>query len=136
MNRGEAFNVYDEDGKFLKDGKKLNEALWGIIVQAFKHSADNKATIDPKESLHDFFQERVQEMFPAIEESRERKIMMQMTEMWGAFVGSPVQTQSLKFFWLEECIDGGKYSAWQASLLNVVHIPASSNVNNLRNWKH
>jgi predicted NAD/FAD-dependent oxidoreductase len=26
--------------------------------------------------------------------------------MWGAFVGSPIQRQSLKFFWLEECIDG------------------------------
>jgi predicted NAD/FAD-dependent oxidoreductase len=26
--------------------------------------------------------------------------------MWGAFVGSPIQTQSLRFFWLEECIDG------------------------------
>ena len=25
---------------------------------------------------------------------------------WGAFVGSPVQNQSLKFFWMEECIDG------------------------------
>ncbi|PVH74171.1 FAD/NAD(P)-binding domain-containing protein [Cadophora sp. DSE1049] len=103
---GESFNVFDEDGKFLKGGEKLNEALWGIIMQAFKHSAENTATIDPKESLHDFFLEKVQEMFPTKEESRERETMLQMTEMWGAFVGSPVQTQSLKFFWLEECIDG------------------------------
>jgi len=106
MNRGEAFNVFDEDGKLLKDGEKLNEALWGVIIQAFKHSADNTASIDPKESLYDFFVEKVQEMFPTKEEARERETMLQMTEMWGAFVGSPVQTQSLKFFWLEECIDG------------------------------
>lgn len=86
----------------------MNEALWGIIVQAFKHSADNTATIDPKESLYDFFVEKVQEMFPTKEEARERETMLQLTEMWGAFVGSPVQTQSLKFFWLEECIDGGR----------------------------
>ncbi|KAL2073422.1 hypothetical protein VTL71DRAFT_10746 [Oculimacula yallundae] len=105
-NWGEAFNVFDADGKLLKDGKSLNEALWGIIVQAFKHSADNTATIDPKESLYDFFLEKVQEKFPSKDEARERDIMMQMTEMWGAFVGSPVQNQSLKFFWLEECIDG------------------------------
>ena len=26
--------------------------------------------------------------------------------MWGAFVGSPVSSQSLKYFWLEECIEG------------------------------
>ena len=29
-----------------------------------------------------------------------------MAQMWGAYVGSPVQRQSLKFFWLEECIEG------------------------------
>ncbi|KAG4433717.1 hypothetical protein IFR05_010798 [Cadophora sp. M221] len=103
---GEGFNIFDEDGKILKDGKSLNDTMWGIIVQAFKHSADNTTTIDPKESLYDFFLEKVEEIFPGKDESREREIMMQMTEMWGAFVGSPVQTQSLKFFWLEECIDG------------------------------
>ena len=26
--------------------------------------------------------------------------------MWGAYVGSPVERQSLKFFFLEECIEG------------------------------
>ncbi|KAH9220917.1 hypothetical protein DL95DRAFT_328955 [Leptodontidium sp. 2 PMI_412] len=103
---GEGFNIFDEDGKLLEDGKSLNDTMWGIIVQAFKHSADNTATIDPRESLYDFFLEKVQEIFPSQDESGEREIMMQMTEMWGAFVGSPVQTQSLKFFWLEECIDG------------------------------
>ncbi|CZT44246.1 related to anon-37cs protein [Rhynchosporium secalis] len=102
----ESFNIFDEDGKLVKDGKELNDTLWGIIVQAFKHSAENTATIDPKESLYDFFLEKVQGIFPSKDESKEREIMMQMTEMWGAFVGSPVQTQSLKFFWLEECIDG------------------------------
>ncbi|KAH7356899.1 hypothetical protein BKA65DRAFT_217148 [Rhexocercosporidium sp. MPI-PUGE-AT-0058] len=103
---GESFNIFDEDGKLLKDGMSLNNTMWGIIVKAFKHSADNTATIGPKESLYDFFLEKVQEIFPSKDESRKREIMMQMTEMWGAFVGSPVQTQSLKFFWLEECIDG------------------------------
>ncbi|KAK5150390.1 hypothetical protein LTR16_012680, partial [Cryomyces antarcticus] len=29
-----------------------------------------------------------------------------MAEMWGAFVGTSIQRQSLKFFWLEECIEG------------------------------
>lgn len=27
--------------------------------------------------------------------------------MWGAFVGDPIERQSLKFFFLEETIDGG-----------------------------
>lgn len=117
MTRGEEFNIFDEDGKLLEDGKSLNDTMWGIIVQAFKHSADNTATIDPRESLYDFFLEKVQEIFPSQDESGEREIMMQMTEMWGAFVGSPVRTQSLKFFWLEECIDGGMYSSFCKDML-------------------
>jgi hypothetical protein len=84
--------------------------MWGIIVQAFKHSAAHSSTIDPKDSLYDFFVERVQEAFPTDSE-RQQKIVLQMSEMWGAFVGSPVERQSLKFFWLEECIDGGMFSS-------------------------
>ena len=50
-------------------------------------------------------------MFPSqiendAETQRNRDTILRMAEMWGAFVGSPIQTQSLKFFWLEECIDG------------------------------
>ncbi|KAJ5054330.1 uncharacterized protein L3040_000606 [Drepanopeziza brunnea f. sp. 'multigermtubi'] len=103
---GDGFNVFDENGKFLENGKSLNETLWGFIVEAFKYSASNSTTIDPKLSLYDFFAEKIQDIFPGSEEAKQSKTLMQMAEMWGAFVGSPVQKQSLKFFWLEECIDG------------------------------
>jgi hypothetical protein len=84
--------------------------MWGIVVQAFRHSADNTSTIDPEESLCDFFSKKVKEVFPdQTNHERQRKLVMQMSELWGAFVGSPVTRQSLKFFWLEECIDGGMY---------------------------
>jgi hypothetical protein len=101
-------NVFGENGKLLQDGRSLIDAMWGIIVQAFKYSTRNTSTIDSQESLYDFFEKKVQEAFPVdsgLEEQRE--IVMQMSELWGAFVGSPVTRQSLKFFWLEECIDGG-----------------------------
>jgi len=104
---GEIDHIFDEDGKIIKDGSALSEAMWGIIVQAFKYSSENTSTIDPKKSLYDFFGEKVQETFPAEKDSDKQKKIMQMAEMWGAFVGSPVRTQSLKFFWLEECIEGG-----------------------------
>ena len=35
-----------------------------------------------------------------------RALLLQEAEAWGAFVGGPIQRQSLKFFWLEECIEG------------------------------
>ena len=104
---GEKAHTFNEDGILLQDGRSLSDAMWGIIVQAFKHSAENTATIDPEESLHDFFVVKVKELFPQDNSEGQRKIVMQMSELWGAFVGSPITTQSLKFFWLEECIDGG-----------------------------
>ena len=36
------------------------------------------------------------------------KLIFQMARMWGDFVGEPIEKQSLRFFWLEECIEGGK----------------------------
>jgi len=102
-------NVFDENGDLLTDGTQLSEDMWGIIIKAFQHSAKNTSTIDPKHSLLDFFKEKVQEIIPTgVDADRQRKIILQLAEFWGAFVGSPVTQQSLKFFWLEECIDGGK----------------------------
>jgi len=103
-------NLFDEDGNLLPDGGTLSGLMWDIVVQAFKHSAKNTATIDPKESLYDFFLKKAEEKFPGDGEVelKRKKIVMQMSEQWGAFVGSSVEKQSLKFFWLEECIDGGQ----------------------------
>jgi len=31
-----------------------------------------------------------------------------MSEMWGAYIGDPVQRQSLRFAWMEEVCGGGE----------------------------
>ena len=82
--------------------------MWDIVLEAFEYSAKNTSTIDPQLSLYDFFEEKVKERFPdATKHEHQRKIVMQFSRMWGAMVGSPVYQQSLKYFWLEECIEGG-----------------------------
>jgi hypothetical protein len=86
------------------------EEMWGIIVEAFKISANETSSLDANKSLFDFFEQKVLERFPSGNDvERSRKLVLQLAEIWGAFVGSSVRTQSLKFFWLEECIDGGNY---------------------------
>ena len=84
--------------------------MWDIVQAAFKHSNKYSAEIDPSESLLDFFKVKLKELIPESTEDwqRTREIVLQMADLWGAFVGSPVERQSLKFFWLEECIEGGK----------------------------
>ncbi|KAI0134522.1 flavin-containing amine oxidoreductase [Xylariales sp. AK1849] len=102
--------VFNEDGKLLAlaDGEIYSSIMWDIIQEAFAHSNKNSATISPDESLWDFFKKevirRIPESKPDFEKKRE--FVFQMAETWGAFIGSPIFNQSLKFFWLEECIDG------------------------------
>ena len=97
---GELFNVDDSD--------KYADTMWSIVQDAFEHSNQNGRTISEKESLHDFFIEKVKEKIPESEAdwARKREIVMQTSELWGAFVGSAIERQSLKFFWMEECIEG------------------------------
>lgn len=106
--------VYDEEGALfpVKDGERYSEIMWSIILEAFRYSEKHCAEISPDKSLYDFFQQRILEAIPETEHDygRRREIVMHMSELWGAFVGSPITGQSLKFFWLEECIEGGAYS--------------------------
>lgn len=82
----------------------FSELVWGVIADAFKYS-NECATIPPDRSLKDFFIEKVGEKGLTDDENR---VVLQMAEMWGAFIGDPIDRQSLKNFYLEECIDGGR----------------------------
>ncbi|WDK19892.1 flavin-containing amine oxidoreductase [Colletotrichum graminicola] len=102
--------VFDEGGELfdLDESEVYSTIMWDIVQDAFKHSNKNSADIHPDESLWDFFQHKVVEKIPDTDEdhARKRSIVLQVAELWGAFTGSPIETQSLKFFWLEECLDG------------------------------
>ena len=63
----------------------------------------------------DFFKSEVQAKGLDDQTSR---LVLQMAQMWGDFVGEPIEKQSLKFFWLEECIEGGIQSDLPHSLSN------------------
>lgn len=103
--------VFSESGTLFQvdEGERYAGMMWDIIQDAFKHSNKASGGIPSNKSLADFFQEKVVEKIPESEPAfaRKREIVLQMSGMWGAFVGSPVQRQSLKYFWLEECIEGG-----------------------------
>lgn len=102
--------VFNEEGVLygLQEGEEYSTMMWDIVQAAFKHSNKNSTEIGPDESLLDFFKIKLAELIPETTKSwqRKREIVLQMADLWGAFVGSPVEKQSLKFFWLEECIEG------------------------------
>jgi hypothetical protein len=116
-------NVFDESG-CLMDEKRATffwELMWTVIDDAFKHSNNEAAAISESESLYDFFVMRAKELFPiplvdtgkgvtADQQRENQALLLKMAQSWGAFIGDPVDRQSLKFFWMEECCDGGKRS--------------------------
>ena len=103
---GEKYGSFDELGCFMDEKKveRLSEVVWGIIADAFKYSNDSPS-IPSERSLRDFFVEKLEEKELSPEDT---KMVLQIAQMWGAFIGDPIERQSLKYFWLEECIDGGK----------------------------
>ena len=103
---GEKSGNFDELGEYMdeKKAERLSGLVWSIIADAFKYSNDS-SLIPPDRSLRDFFVEKLEEKDLSQEDT---KIVLQIAQMWGAFIGDPIERQSLKYFWLEECIDGGK----------------------------
>lgn len=100
--------IIDSRGNRLGDdlASEISEIVWAIIVRAFQYSDENSAEIDTSKSLMDYFREQV----PKIEkDAQKQSLILEEAHMWGAFVGDSVDRQSLKFFFLEECIDGGEY---------------------------
>ena len=99
--------IYNSDGKPFPPEESLHifKKTWVIIEKAFRYSEENKDNIEPSKSLYDFFKEQVQfESDPGV-----RSLILQMSHEWGAFVGDAVDTQSLRFFFLESTIEGGPY---------------------------
>jgi hypothetical protein len=94
-----------------KEAEEYAETLWddGLIAEAFRLSKENQDSIDPGRSFYDFLKDKIGDYFtnePAEEARRKRETLLLVSQTWGAYVGSPVQRQSLRFFWLEECIEG------------------------------
>lgn len=98
--------VFDESGHQLsvQTGQDISRIVWGIIDDAFKHSNEDSAAIPPELSLMDFFRTKVKEKKL---DRYTSKLVLQYAQIWGDYVGEPTETQSLKYMWLEECIDDG-----------------------------
>ncbi|RMZ89749.1 hypothetical protein DV736_g3005, partial [Chaetothyriales sp. CBS 134916] len=97
--------VFDSDGnkKTAKESRELSATMWGLIGEAFLHSDDHSASIDPSSSLSDFLRERLS---AKIKDKAKLQDALNESRMWGQFIGGPIEKQSLKFFFLEECVDG------------------------------
>lgn len=99
--------VYDSKGILFSVEKVLESstALWEILGDAFRLSSENCREIDPAISLKDFLRETL--LTSGLDEGL-REVVHELAETWGAYVGDSFERQSLKWAWLEECLEGGK----------------------------
>ena len=107
----ELMHLFDEDGKLMvmEEAMEYLTIMWNIIEAAFEYSNKHGSTIHSDSTLLDFFKNQIPNRIPETEDNyaEKQRILLQMCEFWGAFVGGPMDKQSLKFFWLEESIGGG-----------------------------
>ena len=91
---------------------KANGALkqvWKILEDAINHSTNYNQAIPSSASLYNFFEDWCDRAFECGEMTREEvDLVLGMSQMWGAYVGDDVKLQSLKYFYLEDCIEGGR----------------------------
>lgn len=82
--------------------------MWGIVADTFRYSNKYSASIPSSESLYYFFKSKLLKRLPEKEADHEktRNMIFQMCRMLVAFVSSTTERQSLKFFRLEETIEG------------------------------
>ena len=117
--------IVDSTGKPMApaDVDKYSSIVWQIVANAYKYSDQHSDIIDPSKSLMDYFRQEV----PKRESDPLRGAeIMRLAQSWGAFVGDPIEKQSLKFFFLEETIEGE--NAFVASTYKAILDQVGANV--------
>ena len=103
--------LVDSEGHLVssRDSNDALKQVWNILEAAIDHSTQYSANIHSSESLYDFFKSWCERECSRGRMTRQEvELTLGMSQMWGAYVGDQVERQSLKFFYLEDCIDGGK----------------------------
>lgn len=99
--------IYDENGQLVESAKadRFSDLVWEIVDEAMKYSEEKGDQIPETQSLSDFFVTRAAEIFP--DRPEDQNLLLNMSQMWGAYVGHPPNKQSLRFAWMESCCVGG-----------------------------
>lgn len=104
--------LVDGEGKLVapSEANKALKQVWEILEGALEHSTDRNEELDSSVSLYSFFESWCDWAFQRGDMTRrEVELVLGMSQMWGAYVGDRIELQSLKYFYLEDCIGGGRH---------------------------
>lgn len=88
-----------------------------LLLDEFRRRVGGLATIRiaglEYQRLYSFFESWCGQAIQAGDmNDHEVELVLGMSQMWGAYVGDRVELQSLKYFYLEDCIEGGRHIDW------------------------
>ncbi|KAK3680421.1 flavin-containing amine oxidase [Podospora appendiculata] len=97
------------------------ETVWDFIEDAFKYSNEACLDISLDLTLKDFFHKKLAES--SLSEDQKARVLL-LGEMWGSFIGDSWERQSLRWFWLEECLDGENLYVMENHASIIQHVAA------------
>jgi phytoene dehydrogenase-like protein len=107
---GALYSICDENGLWLDQGsaENLYEEVWEILAMAMEESERNYSSLSESSKMMDFFRTEVSRRASrAGAPENYHKMMNQIVEMWGAFMGDDCEKQSLKNLSLDPGLEGG-----------------------------
>jgi hypothetical protein len=124
---GAVHSIFTTSGKWIETNhaKDLYQTVWDILDEGYQYSAANSQSIPSSARMIDFFGEKVA---AGKYDSKCQERLLQIVEMWGTFMAAECENQSLKFFWLEQGIDGGECFWIQEPILSCLMKPHRQSV--------
>ncbi|OJD16974.1 hypothetical protein AJ78_02908 [Emergomyces pasteurianus Ep9510] len=118
-------NVIDTSGEPLSEKLigKIWDFIWATVENAYEYSCLNKSNIPADKSLFDFIKERLEKSDFS---EAEKEKCVELSKVWGSYIGSPIDRQSLRFFFLEESLEGTNLfvASTYEKIINRVAAPA------------
>ena len=107
---GAVHSICDSDGAWLSSdtARLYYEEVWEILEMAIDKSHKEAMALSDSIKMMDFFRQEVaRRRLRAKRPGTYESLMMQIVEMWGAFMGSDCTAQGLKNMWLDAGLEGG-----------------------------
>ncbi|KAI1415609.1 flavin-containing amine oxidase [Hypoxylon sp. FL1857] len=106
---GAVYSICDSKANWLGRDMacRLYEEVWEILEMAIDESQKEFASLPDTAKMMDFFREEVGRRRSRLKHPEAYEaLMMQIVEMWGAFMGDDCERQSLKNLWLDAGLEG------------------------------
>lgn len=102
-------SIFDTNGKLLNQNlaRSVYERVWDVLDKAAASSKCDGGEMKPTATMMDYFRDSLPDLRLDSEYTR---LMLLVVEMWGAFIGDDCEHQGLVNLWLDEGLDGGKFS--------------------------